>query len=106
MTIKIFTKDEDTVIQANAVKDDGSAYNQAEITEPIKILIQGPRNDPTVYPAVNASFTSGNTFEGIITGTLPKEGYWGFQFVYTLASNSKPVHSKVFYEYVGGTIAS
>ena len=103
MTIKIFTKDENTVIRANAVKDDGTAYSQSEITQ-IRILRTGPRNDPTLYPATTAAFTTGNTFEGTITGTLPKEGYWGIQFEYTLVSTGKPAHSKIFHEYVGSTI--
>ena len=102
-TIKIFNRDEDTIITANAVKDDGTAYDPAEITK-IEILRTGPRNDPTIYDIVEASFTTGNEFEGTILGTLPKEGYWGFQFRYTLSANSKPVYSKIFYEYVGGTI--
>ena len=53
--IKIFTKDENTIIQADAVKDDGTAYLQAEISL-IRILRTGPRNDTTLYPAVTATF--------------------------------------------------
>ena len=102
-TIRIFTRDEDTVIQATAVKDDGTAYSADAITQ-IRILRTGPDNDETVYPAVTAAFTTGNTFEGTIPGTLPTEGYWGFQFEYTLLINSKPVHTKIFYQYVGPTI--
>ena len=105
MTIKIFTRDENTVIQASAVMDDGSAYDQADITL-IRLLRKGPRNDSTLYPATIASFTAGNAFEGTIAGTLPTEGYWGFQFEYTLASNSKPVLSRIFYVYVGESIIS
>ena len=39
--IKIFTKDENTIISASAVKDDGTAYLQAEISQ-IRILRAGP----------------------------------------------------------------
>jgi len=104
MTIKIFTKDENTVIQAEAVKDDGTAYTGVGEISLIRILRTGPKNDDTTYPAVTASFTSGNTFEGIISGTIPTEGYWGFQFEYTLVSNGLPVHTRIFYEYVGPTL--
>ena len=103
--IRIFTRDEDTIIQAAAVKDDGTAYSSAAITQ-IRILMTGPDNDETAYPAVIAAFTVDNTFEGTIPGTLPTEGYWGFQFEYTLLINSKPVHTKIFYQYVGPTITS
>jgi len=108
MTIKIFTKDEDTVISGNAVKDDGNAYTQSDITQ-IKILRRGPRNDPTTYSAVIATWDTpgtGNAFSGTISGTLPTEGYWEFQFEYRLTSTSKPVYSKIYHEYVGGTLVS
>lgn len=101
--ITIFNRDEDIVIQGDAVKDDGTAYDAADITT-IEILRTGPQNDTTEYAAVTASFTSGNSFEGTIAGPLLKEGWWGFQFKYTLASNSKPVYSKIYYRYVGPTI--
>lgn len=103
--IKIYTKDGDTIISATAAKDDGTAYSAGEVTA-VRIFRIGPRNDTTVYPAVTASFTTYPAFEGIITGTLPTEGYWGFQFEYTLLSSTKPVHTKIFYEYVGPTINS
>jgi len=102
-TIKIFTLDQNTVIQADAVKDDGTSYAAEDITL-IRILISGPRNDTDLYAAVTASFTAAPTFQGTITGTLPKAGYWGIQFEYTLASSAKPVHTKIFHEYVGSTI--
>lgn len=105
MTIKIYTKDENTVIEASAVKDDGTAYLQAEISL-IRILRAGPRNDPTLYPAVTATFGTLNAFSGTITGLLPTEGYWKFQFEYTLVSSTKPVHSKIFHEYVGATLVA
>lgn len=102
-TIKIFTKDEDTVISASAVKDDGTAYLQAEISQ-IRILIKGPRNDSTNYAATTGTFGVLNAFTGTISGTLPTEGWWGIQFEYTLVSTGKPVHSKIYHEYVGPTI--
>lgn len=102
-TIKIFTKDENTVIEASAVKDDGTAYLQAEISL-IKILRTGPRNDSTKYAAVTATFGTLNAFSGIITGFLPTEGYWGIQFEYTLVSSGLPVYTRIFHEYVGPTL--
>lgn len=101
--IKIFTNDGNTVISANAVRDDGTAYMQSEISQ-IRILRTGPRNDPTAYPAVVATFGTLNAFSGIITGTLPITGYWGFQFEYTLVSSEQPVYSKIYHEYVGHTL--
>lgn len=103
MTIKIFTKDEDTIIEATAVKDDGTAYLQSEISL-IRILRTGPRNDTTKYAAVTATFGTLNAFSGTITGFLPTEGYWGIQFEFTLVSSGKKVYSKIFYEYVGPTL--
>jgi len=103
MTVKIYSLDQDTVIQAIAAKDDGTTYDQSEISL-IRILRRGPRNDLTAYPAITATFTAGATFEGTISGTLPIEGYWGFQFEYTLVSSSKPIYTKIFWEYVGHTI--
>ena len=101
--IKIFTKDENTIISASAVKDDGTAYLQAEISQ-IRILRAGPRNDTTTYAAVTATFGTLNAFSGIITGFLPTEGYWKIQFEYTLVSSGKPVHSRIYHEYVGPTL--
>jgi hypothetical protein len=102
-TIKIYTKDQNTIIAADAVKDDGTAWLQAEISL-IRIIIRGPRNDTTQYAAVTATFGTLNAFTGIITGTLPTEGYWGIQFEYTLVSSGLPVYTKVFEEYVGATL--
>lgn len=101
--ITIFNRDEDTVIQGSAVQDDGTAYDQADIST-IEILRTGPHNDTTTYAAVTATFTTGNAFEGTISSALLKEGWWGFQFKFTLASNSKPIYSKIYYRYVGPTI--
>ena len=101
--IKIFTKDEVTTIEAHAVKDNGVAYTQSEISQ-IRILRISPRDEKTKHPAITAAFTVDNTFQGTITGTLPIEGYWRFQFEYTLTSTGKPVHSQIHYIYVGSTI--
>lgn len=101
--IKIYTKDTNTAIQADAIRDDGTAYNPSEISG-IRILYYGPRNDPTLYTPLTASFTTGNTFVGIVSGTLPQEGFWGFQFEYTIATSGEVVHTRIFYEYVGFTI--
>ncbi|MCH9657206.1 hypothetical protein K0U27_00690 [archaeon] len=108
MTIKIFTKDQDTVIAGNAIKDDGTKYLQSEIAS-INILREGPRNDPTVYPKVAAEFNTAvntdNSFTGTIPGVLTREGYWKFQLQYVL-TGGKPVHSKKIAVYVGPTIES
>lgn len=110
MIIKIYTKDENTILSGLAVKDDGSAYLQSEISK-IRIFRNGPRNDSTLYPAIVAEFTNpgtntDNNIQAKINGTLPKEGYWGFQFEYTLTSSTKPIYSKIFHEYVGPTITT
>jgi len=106
MTFTIFTDDEETIITGNAVRDDGTAYAQGDISA-IRILRRGPRNDPTIYPEENASWVTpgtGNEFSGTIPGKLDKEGYWEFQVKYVLVSTTKPVHSKIIRKYVGGTI--
>lgn len=102
-TIKIFTKDENTVIEATAVNDAGTAYGVGDVTA-VRMFRHGPRNDTTSYAAVTGSFTSEPTFQCTITGTLPFEGWWGFQFEYTLATSAKPVHTKIFTQYVGRTL--
>ena len=101
--ITIFTLDQNTVFTINAVKDDGTAYVEADINL-VRLLMRGPRNDTTKYAAVTLAFVSGNTYTGTMTGTLPTEGYWEFQLEYTLSTNAKPVHSKIIRKYVGATI--